>query len=292
MFRKSIIRNVYRAWPSVDIDQAVIDQAIYTMPSTILSKQHRAFVMTPSTPNICKSCTLHCDSDNFCARLTTDELVQLNGKSHSATMKRGDTLSDEALLQWPIVAVSSGVLSLQHLMADGRKSIAALYMQGDIIDLRGISNRNRCNLISLGDSRVCKLSPDVFEQVISTNPNAQNSIWKNLRAQTFRAIDHSVDMSKKQALEKLASFIIECNHREFSKAKSTTIAKIPVRRVDLAEYIGVQPETVSRCFRDLQDRGIIEFENLALVTVHDVATLREIANGDWRPDAQKTRAAG
>ncbi len=249
-------------------------------------------MMTSPIPNICKSCALQCDSDSFCARLTTEELIQLNGRSRSASMKRGDTLSDEALLQWPIVAVSSGVLSMQHLMADGRKSIATLYMRGDIIDLRGISNRNRCNLISLGNATICKLSPEIFERVVLTNPSAQNSVWQNLRAQTFRAIDHSVDMSKKQALEKLASFIIECNHREFSMAKSTTIAKIPVRRVDLAEYIGVQPETVSRCFRDLQDRGIIEFEKLSVVKIHDVTTLREIANGDWRPNAQTVRATG
>lgn len=235
--------------------------------------------MTSSIPNICASCTLHCDSDNFCARLTTDELVRLNKKSHSANMKRGDALSDEALMEWPIVAVSSGVLSLQHLMADGRKSIAALYMQGDIIDLRGISNRNRCNLISLGTSTVCRLSPEVFEQVVSVNSDAQNRVWENLRDQTFRAIDHSVDMSKKQALEKLASFIIECNHREFRASKRTVLAKIPVRRVDLAEYIGVQPETVSRCFRDLQDRGIIEFEKLSAVTITDVPALLEIASG-------------
>ncbi|MCK4862115.1 MAG: Crp/Fnr family transcriptional regulator [Rhodobacteraceae bacterium] len=206
-------------------------------------------------------------------------------------MKRGDALSDEALMQWPIVAVSSGVLSLQHLMADGRKSIAALYMQGDIIDLRGISNRNRCNLISLGNSKVCRLSPEVFERVVSTNTDAQNTVWRNLREQTFRAIDHSVDMSKKQALEKLASFIIECNHRELSDAKNTAVAKIPVRRVDLAEYIGVQPETVSRCFKDLQDRGIITFEKLSVVTINDVSTLREIASGDRQPNPQKTLVA-
>ena len=247
--------------------------------------------MSTSIPNICKSCTLHCDSDNFCARLSTKELQQLNEKSQSTSMKRGDSLSDEAMLQWPIVAVSSGVLSLQHLMADGRKSIAALYMQGDIIDLRGISNRNRCNLISLGNSRVCRLSPEVFEQVTLENSGAQSSLWTNLREQTFRAIDHSVDMSKKQALEKLASFIIECNHREFSKAKDTAIAKIPIRRVDLAEYIGVQPETVSRCFKDLQNRGIIKFDSLSVVTITNVAALHEIAGGDRHADTKKKNIA-
>ena len=247
--------------------------------------------MATSIPNICRTCTLHCDADNFCARLTTDELIQLNEKSHFSSMKRGDALADDALMKWPIVAVSSGVLSLQHLMADGRKSIAALYMQGDIIDLRGISNRNRCNLISLGNSKICRLSPEVFEQVTSDNVDAQNSIWANLREQTFRSIDHSVDMSKKQALEKLASFIIECNSRTLRKAKDTAIAKIPIRRVDLADYIGVQPETVSRCFKDLQNRGIINFETLSVVTINDVPALHEIASGDRNIDTQKVKNA-
>ena len=236
--------------------------------------------MAIAVPKACRQCTLYCDSDNFCARLTSDELIGLNKKSHTATMKRGDSLSDEALLQWPVVAVSSGVLSLQHLLVDGRKSIAALYMQGDIIDLRGISNRNRCNLISLSKSEICRLSPEVFERIVSQNADAQNSVWTNLREQTFRAIDHSVDLSKKQALEKLASFIIECNYREFNKAKGKIVAKIPVRRVDLAEYIGVQPETVSRCFRDLQNRGIIKFEKLSELTINNVDALLEIASGD------------
>jgi CRP-like cAMP-binding protein len=236
--------------------------------------------MAIAAPKACKQCALYSDSDNFCARLSDDELIGLNRKSHTATMKRGDSLSDEALLQWPVIAVSSGVLSLQHLLVDGRKSIAALYMQGDVIDLRGISNRNRCNLISLGKSDICRLSPDAFEKIVSNNTDAQNCIWTNLREQTFRAIDHSVDLSKKQALEKLASFIIECNHREFSKSKTTVVANIPVRRVDLAEYIGVQPETVSRCFKDLQSRGIIKFEKLSELTVSNPDALREIASGD------------
>lgn len=240
--------------------------------------------MATTTPKACRQCTLYCDSDSFCARLSNDELVGLNKKSHTASMKRGDSLSDEALLQWPIIAVSTGVLSLQHLLVDGRKSIAALYMRGDIIDLREISNRNRCNIISLSKSEICRLSPEAFEKIVSKNSDAQSCVWTNLREQTFRAIDHSVDLSKKQALEKVASFIIECNSRKFNDSKGIVEASIPIRRVDLAEYIGVQPETVSRCFRDLQNRGIISFDRLSELTVHKVDALRELASGDRHTD--------
>ena len=236
--------------------------------------------MTSETPLKCKQCSLYFETENFCANLSPDELVDLNRESRTATMKRGGSFSDEALAQWPIVAVESGVLSLQHIMQDGRKTIAALFMRGDIIDLRSISNRKRGDLIALGKAGICRLSPTIFEEIVGNNPNARQVIWDNLREQTFRAIEHSVDLAKKQALEKLASFIFECRHYEGANAKNDSVVNIPIRRLDLAEYIGMQPETVSRCFRDLEDKGIIELETLTTIVIKNVPALRRIANGD------------
>ncbi|MEK6205773.1 MAG: Crp/Fnr family transcriptional regulator, partial [Amylibacter sp.] len=224
-------------------------------------------------------CSLFFESENFCAQLTPDELIDLNRESRTATMKRGDALSDEALSQWPIVAVDSGVLSLQHIMQDGRKTIAALFFRGDIIDLRSISNRKRGNLIALGKTGICRLFPPVFDEIVRINPDAQRIVWDNLREQTFRAIEHSVDLAKKQALEKLASFIFECRHHESSNAIDNSVVSIPIRRLDLAEYIGMQPETVSRCFRELENKDIIELEKLTTVIIKNVPALRRIANG-------------
>lgn len=235
--------------------------------------------MTIETPKKCGTCNLFSDSGNFCAHITPKELLDLNRHSRTATLKRGDSFTDEALAQWPIVAVSSGVLSIQHLLEDGRKSIAALFMRGDIIDMRGSSHRNRGNLISLASSDVCRLSPQVFEKIVETNPRAQKVVWENLRNQTYRAIDHSVDLSKKQALEKLASFIFECRHHTHP-SKEDSFVHIPIRRVDLAEYIGMQPETVSRCFKELEERGIIELPKLSELIINNAPALRRIANGD------------
>lgn len=227
----------------------------------------------------CQQCSMYYEETQFCAHITADELEDLSGDSRNVTLKRGDSFSAEALKTWPIVAVSSGVLSMQHLLADGRKSIAAFFMQGDVIDLRSISNRNRGHLIALGKSNVCRLSPRAFEMILGNNPKAQHVVWENLRDQTFRAIDHSADLAKKQALEKLASFIFECRHRQAANVSDNSV-NIPVRRVDLAEYLGMQPETVSRCFRDLEDRGIVELASISNVKILSIPTLRRIANGD------------
>ena len=238
--------------------------------------------------NKCKHCALYADSKLFCAQLSGDELNDLSNHSRTLSMKRGESLESEALAHWPIVAIDSGVLSMQHLLQDGRKTIAALFMRGDIIDLRNVSNRNRGALIALGKVDVCRLSPKVFEQVMGHNPDAQKVIWENLRDQAFRAMDHSGDIAKKQALEKLASFIFECRNREVD-IKDSDLVEIPVRRIDLAEYLGMQPETVSRCFKDLEKRGILAVQNLNALKILNAPMLRRIANGDKDMLAQESR---
>jgi len=229
--------------------------------------------------NKCKHCALYVDSELFCARLGVDEQCDLASQSRTLSMKRGDTFRSEALSHWPIIAIDSGVLSMQHLLQDGRKTIAALFMRGDIIDMRHLSERNRGALIALGNVNVCRLSPKAFERVVAQNPDAQKVIWENLRDQAFRAMDHSGDIAKKQALEKVASFVFECRNRQVGYGEGDLI-EIPVRRVDLAEYLGMQPETVSRCFKDLEKRGIVEAPSLNALKLLNVPMLRRIANGD------------
>ncbi|WP_456385749.1 Crp/Fnr family transcriptional regulator [Profundibacter sp.] len=222
---------------------------------------------------------MYTDAGSFCAHITPDELEDISNKSRTATLKRGESIETEEMLTWPVIAISSGVISLQHLLEDGRKTIAAFFMRGDIIDMRGINSRNRGCLIALNKVNLCRLSPAVFENIIDTNPQAQRIAWNNLREQTYRAIDHSSDLAKKHALEKLVSFIFECKRRQ-TVTVSENMVIIPVRRVDLAEYLGMQPETVSRCFKDLADRGIIEFNGISNIKLLNIPALRRIANGD------------
>jgi len=179
--------------------------------------------------------------------------------------------------------VTTGVISMQHLLEDGRKTIAAFFMQGDIIDLRGIADRHRGQLVALGKTKICRLLPEVFNDIFDKNPNAQRIVWDNLREQTYRAIDHSADLAKKHALEKLASFIFEGRRRQIVSIAENLVT-IPVRRVDLAEYLGMQPETVSRCFKDLEMRGIVKLNTISNLKILKIPTLRRIANGDRHAD--------
>jgi len=228
--------------------------------------------------NRCQTCAFQTHPGGFCRQLTDNQHNTLRTGSRWLELHRGETMSSGDLLVWPIIAISSGVLSLQHLLEDGRKSIAALFMQGDIIDMRGSASRPYGHLIALGKVRACRLSPETFEAAVVANPRAQKVAWNSLRNQAYRAMDHAADLAKKLALEKLASFVFEC--RRQSTPGGENKVKIPVRRIDLADYLGMQPETVSRGFKELQVRGIVAFEGISNLEILDLPTLRRIANGD------------
>jgi len=234
--------------------------------------------MRCKVPGKCKVCSLYYGADNFCAQLSGRELVLLNAHSHVDTIQRGDEMWEQVVDRWPVFAIESGVMSLQHLLSDGRRTIAAFFMRGDIIDMRNSGHRKIGSLIALSDVNICRLSVKVFEKVIGTNEKARLLLWENLREQNFRAFNHSTDLAKKQAQEKLASFIFECRYRNPHSHKRDHV-DIPIRRRDMAEYLGMQPETVSRCFKTLADMNIIRVTNLSIIKILDVPLLRQIANG-------------
>ena len=239
------------------------------------------------------------DGAGFCGTLTEDERETLFASSQTMTVKRGEARHASDLMEWPVVAVSNGVLSLQHLLNDGRRTIAALFMRGEILDMRGSPDRNLGSLVALNTVNICRLSPPVFDRILDTNPAARMLAWEGLARQNHRAISHASDLAKKHALEKLASFIFECRHRS-GNPPLTDHVKIPIRRRDLAEYLGMQPETISRCFKKLEEAGIISVSDMSALKLQCVPTLRRIANGDreaqrsdkYRGRAYKISAAG
>jgi len=241
----------------------------------------------PRVPEECRTCSLFFGSDSFCAQLDANGLRKFIKHSRTLTLKRGQTLDgsvDSMRRPWPILAVCGGVVGIKHLLDDGRSTIAAFFMAGDIIDLRRRSNRMRGSLVALSKSELRGLSSEVFEDVIAANPDAQRFAWENLREQTSRAMDHSADLGKKQALEKLASFVFECRQRQSKGSFPDRIVEIPIRRCDVAEYLGLQPETVSRGFRKLQERKIVKLRSTSVIEIKSVPDLRRIANGGQAGD--------
>ncbi len=234
----------------------------------------------------CRNCALRTDEDLICAQMSAGELIDLSAHSNPASVDRKQPVNARLLDRNPIIAIVDGVIGLQHVLKDGRRSIAALYWRGDIIDLRHGDGQAPGSLIALTPARICSLSVDNYDELMRTNPDVQTVAVSNMREQIHAAAGHVVDLGKKSAPERLAAYIFECRKRQLGGKDSLNV-DLALRRSDIADYMGLQPETVSRGLKELERRGLIQLKGRSRAIITDKAGLRQLANGAPEPKPVK-----
>ena len=116
-------------------------------------------------------------------------------------------------------------------------------------------------------------------------------IAEQLLVQSARMRDHITDLAGKTPLERLSSVLFEIRRWPENKdpRADPSAVRLLIQRMDIAAYIGVKPETLSRAFKQLERERLIHLSQADQVTLLDAPSLRRIANGG-RP-RQSTRAA-
>jgi CRP/FNR family transcriptional regulator, anaerobic regulatory protein len=177
---------------------------------------------------------------------------------------------------YPIVIISSGAAGLQHFLKDGRRTISTIFLAGEVLDysqIRG-SGGSLCCLLP-GQAQM--FNAVVLEKLRQENPQA----WSTLMIGKFRCCsqttNHSVDLARKSAVEKLASFIFECRNRQ--TAERSKLINLILNRIDIADYMGLRPETLSRAFTKLKQLKMIACERGDYIHILNEPALRQIANG-------------
>ena len=185
-------------------------------------------------------------------------------------------LENAARTPFPIIIITSGAVGLQHFLKDGRRTISTIFLPGEVLDFNQIrgSGGSLCCLLP-GDARLFDTA--VLDQLRQKDPQA----WTTLMAGKFRCCsntaNHSVDLARKSAVEKLASFIFECRNRQ--AATRDTVINLILNRIDIADYMGLRPETLSRAFTKLKRCKMIACNGSDYIHILNEPALRQIANG-------------
>ncbi len=189
----------------------------------------------------------------------------------------GALLAGDFLAHRSIVVLSRGVVGRQHLLNDGRRSISTIFIAGDVFDFRHtISGAGA--LICLSPVKVNLLKAEEFDNLLQKDGEFRALLKANhLRHDAFTS-RHCADVARKSSLEKLASFIFECQDRLKVDADGTI--DLLLKRIDIVDYMGLRPETLSRAFARLRELQLITCDDNDRVHILNEQTLRHIANGE------------
>jgi CRP/FNR family transcriptional regulator len=173
-----------------------------------------------------------------------------------------------------IAAVRAGTVKTYVTDREGRETILGFFLPGELIGLNAISHdRYPCNAVALDSVALCRFSFPMMATLATRVPGIQQQLFRLLSEDIGKASLLTGDYS---ADERLAAFLATLSRRYAARGFSGTHFSLPMARTDIANYLRLAPETVSRVLRRMQDAGVITVERREL-EVRDPAGLEALA---------------
>lgn len=222
-----------------------------------------------------------CSLSTLCLNngLTTEELREFE-KVVDATPKfrKGECLYRAGAPVKAVFAVKQGAFKSTLTDTDGNLQVTGFYTPGEVVGFDGLAEAHfQCDMIALTDSEVCEISLDRLDELCGRFPalrhemssigsRKQNSLQQLLLLVGKRPVD-----------ERLAVFLLSMIDRYRRRKIVGNRFHLPMSRHEIANYLGMAPETLSRQFRQFESSGWITVHNKDCEIVDDKA-LRQLAH--------------
>jgi CRP/FNR family transcriptional regulator len=172
--------------------------------------------------------------------------------------------------------VRAGTFKTVMLSEDGREQITGYHMAGDIVGLDGLGQPlHNCDAIALEESDVCSL-PLTRLNELARDPRLMAGLFQLMARDVRRSQDLIMLLGGMCAEERIATFLLNLSHRRRVRGLSPDDLALCMTREEIASFIGLKLETVSRILSRFQGEGHIRVQGRA-VTLLDHAGLRRIA---------------
>jgi CRP/FNR family transcriptional regulator len=191
-----------------------------------------------------------------CSALDKAELRELAVLSRHIHCEPGATVFAQATMATSFFSVLEGVLRLYKLLPDGRRQIIGFALPGDFVGLAG-SPQYEFSADAIGAVLLCQFSRASFARFTENRPRLLRRINELAGRELTRAQEHMVLLGRRSAEEKVASFLIGWRDRLAEIERAGEVLPLPMGRLDIADYLGLTIETVSRTFTKLERDGII-----------------------------------
>lgn len=174
--------------------------------------------------------------------------------------------------------VESGHVCIYRMVADGRRQVLDFAYPGDIIAL-GTGARHAANAQAITKTRLRCVPVNVLHDLARTDTKICRKLYDALSRELLAARELLFTISQRTAAERLAAFLSALSRRNERRGERATEIVLPMTRADIADFLGLTIETVSRTFTKFRNEGIIDLEQCILVTILEPEALEAAANG-------------
>ncbi|MBD9652849.1 helix-turn-helix domain-containing protein (plasmid) [Ensifer sp. PDNC004] len=176
-----------------------------------------------------------------------------------------------------VFQVEDGLLRALRLLADGRRVIVGFLRPGDLL---GVSHKDRYlyTVEAITEARLRRYPRSRFEDDVARQPHLRGQLFSKLCDEMTAAQDQAVLLSRRSADGKVANFLLLMARD--GEGERTAFINLPMTRLDIADYLNMTIETVSRTITKFASKGIIIAPDRRSIMVLKWHGLQSIADGD------------
>jgi CRP/FNR family transcriptional regulator len=218
----------------------------------------------------------------ICRALRSADLFRFANSTRRRKVAHGETITFEEDEVVDYANIVSGSVKLTKLLSDGRQQIVGLQFAPEFIG-RPFAENVTVSAEAATDVELCVFPKAEFEKMLREQPDFEHQLLEQTLVNLDDARTWMVTLGRKTAQEKVASFLLLlASHIGKSKEENTghKLFSLPLKRSDIADFLGLTIETVSRQMTKLRKTGVISIERNLEITLHDASLLKQLAGDD------------
>ena len=193
-----------------------------------------------------------------------------------ASLEPGESLFRQGDSYRALYVVRSGVLKTVIHDAAGGSQIIGFHLPGEIVGVDAMAyDAHQCSAIALERSSICQLSTTEIENVVSRIPSLMRQIVRAVSREVVLEQGHLVVMGRQQAQERVAIFLRGLSDRHARLSLDPHVLVLSMSRYDIANYLGLVVETVSRALTRMEAAGVLKVDRRQ-ITILDAGRLGEM----------------
>ena len=224
--------------------------------------------------NRCNICKIR--SYSFCRCLNDDQLEVFSKVSFEKKYTNKENIFFQNDPSTHLFNITEGNVKIYQLLDDGRIQIIGFLYPGDFF---GTYRNNKYNYSAeaIGNLLTCVFDQKVLDKYMDKNPVLAKELINQTSYELTLAQDRMTVMGRLNAVEKIANFLINISNQRKRIGWPSNPISLPMTRQDIADYLGLTIETVSRELSKLKSSNIIKFISLKQLFINDFLLLSKIS---------------
>ena len=215
----------------------------------------------------------------FCTGVEPEKLHRLDAIAKKIDLEPRQNVFFEGDPAGFVFNLTRGMVTASKALPDGRRQITGFLYPGDFLGI-ALHNAHVYSAEALTGVTLCRFPRSKLRALFDEFPKLEIRLLSLTANELAAAQDQMLLLGRKSAKERVVSFLLMLARRAEPRGETGRLLDLPMNRLDIADYLGLSAETVSRTFSTFRDAGLIDYVMPTAVILQQPELLEVIAEGD------------